>query len=153
MDDYNKNKENNSVFTLRRMRPQDYDQWEFALEMWIRQKYNTCSEYFEKGKKVNYEMEPMDILVDEYDPDTEEVTKVAVLKDKYKLRGEISKWYEKQKSNARKTEKFEQDCSSVVGLMHQYMDDGLKTALYSIKEYKESLETNDIWQMKCTIKK
>ena len=33
MDDYNKNKENNSVSTLRRMRPQDYDQWDLALEM------------------------------------------------------------------------------------------------------------------------
>ncbi len=36
----NKSKENNAVFTLKRMRPQDYDTWEFALEMWIRQKYN-----------------------------------------------------------------------------------------------------------------
>ncbi len=65
MDDHNKNRENNAVFTFKRMRPQDYDQWEFALEMWIRQKYNTCSDYFEKGTKEDYEMEPLDMIVEE----------------------------------------------------------------------------------------
>ena len=49
----NKSKENNAVFTLKRMRPQDYDAWEFALEMWIRQKYNSCSDYFETGREYD----------------------------------------------------------------------------------------------------
>ncbi len=149
----NKNKENNAIFTLKRMRPQDYDAWEFALEMWIRQRYNSCSDYFEKGKKHNYEMEPMDIIVDEYNQELDEIVKVAVLKNKYLQRGKVSKLMEKQKSNERLNEFFAKDCKAVVGLMHQYMDEGMKTALYSIKEYKDSLEENDIWKMKCTIKK
>ncbi len=149
----NKSKENNAVFTLKRMRPQDYDTWEFALEMWIRQKYNSCSDYFETGKEYDYEMEPMEDIMEEYNIELDEMTKVAVLKDKYLQRGEVSKWLEKQKSNERLKESFAKDCRAVVGLMHQYMDDGMKTALYSIKEYKDSLTANDIWKMKCTIKK
>jgi len=154
MDDPTRSKENNNgLFMLRRLKPQDYDNWEFALEMWIRQKYNTCSDYFEEGKKESFELEPMDDIVEQWDPNLEEIVKVAILKEKYLQRGEVSKWYELQKQKKRQRVLFDRDCKATTGLMHQWMDRALQTALYSAGGYNDSLKTNDIWKIKLIIKK
>ena len=55
------------------------------------------------------------------------------------MKGEVSKWLGKQKSNEKLKELFAKDCRAVVGLMHQYMDDGMKTAGYSEKEIVASI--------------
>jgi len=123
------------------------------MEMWIRQKYNTCTDYFVKGEKTVYDLEQMDNIIEQWDPDLEETVKIAVLKDKYLQRGEVSRWYETQKQNDRLKLSFDKDCKATVGLMHQWMDRALQTALYSANGYQVSLEQNDIWKMKMIIKK
>jgi hypothetical protein len=61
MEETYKNRENNNnLFILKRSKPDDYDNWEFAMEMFVRTKYQTCSMYFETGEKENFDMEPME---------------------------------------------------------------------------------------------
>ena len=61
MEESYKNRENNNnLFILKRAKPDDYDNWEFALEMYVRTKYQTCSLYFETGVIEDFEMELME---------------------------------------------------------------------------------------------
>ncbi len=108
--------------------------------------------YFETGEKEEFEMEPMEEIRTYIDEDNE-IVKVAVKKDKYLMEGEVSKWYITQKAKERRKEDFIKHCHSVTGLIHLYIDKALQTALYSIAEYKNTLQMNDIYQMKCIIGK
>jgi len=100
-----------------------------------------------------FEQESMDDIIDQWDPEREEIVKIAVLKEKYLARGEVSKWYESQKQKERLRISFDKDSKATVGLMHQWMDRALQTALYSAGGYSDSLKENDIWKMKMIIKK
>ena len=153
MEESYKNRENNNnLFILKRAKPDDYDNWEFALEIYVRTKYQTCSLYFETGVKEDFEMEPME-EIRTYMDDENEIVRMAVKKDKYLMEGEVSKWYITQKAKERRKEDFTKHCHSVTGLIHLYIDKALQTALYSIAEYKSTLQNNDIYQMKCILSK